>query len=237
VELLKLLRLYFESSKSELVPAMLLKQLQVFHKIYFRMQQEDANELFMNFIDLIEKSLPMKDKIDNTFKQLIFTKITNTTECLKCEKKISYETQENNLFLNCDKSELKDCLIEYFSKNNVKSFCEHCKEETDKICYKKIKSLPQTLVLSLNRFDEKMRKKLNLVVFGNTIKINKITFKLKACIYHSGNSIDGGHYYTVIRKSDNCYINYNDNSVTKVKNHIDLINPNAYILFFERIEN
>jgi uncharacterized UBP type Zn finger protein len=235
IEFLKLMKEYYENKNKKLNPIGILKQLQVFHKMYFKMNQEDTNEVFLNIICLIEDSIVFKPELTNPFQNLFKVQIKNTLLCNTCKNKNYITTLESSLFLDIKHTDLKENLIDYFKKDNVISFCDFCNKTSDKICHLKINTLPQILCLTLKRFDSNMNKNTKLVSFSENLKINNEMYKLQALVYHTGNSINGGHYYSVIRKNNDTYFEYNDQHISIVKNKLKLLNPNLYMLFYQKI--
>ena len=93
---------------------------------------------------------------------------------------------------------------------------------------------PNDLIFSLKRF-ESGRKIKTPVIIPDTLNLYKITYNLTAVIIHKG-ELNSGHYYTLVKKKDNEWIELNDsNSPVSVKNNIakKTINTIGYIFLYK----
>ena len=145
-----------------------------------------------------------------------------------------------------------DCLDLYFGIEVMdhEYKCENCKQKIKKnILSKKILTKPETIIIFLKRFNfnmttMKMSKNNNLVVYPFILNLDKyfindnnINYSLKSVICHTG-VMNYGHYYSYI--NNNYWIKCNDDKLFKVNEsnlNDEIINNNAYILFYEKIVN
>jgi ubiquitin C-terminal hydrolase len=140
---------------------------------------------------------------------------------------------------------LSDCFSNYFiNENLIEWSCDKCKKNG---CNKKISmwSLPDYLIIHLKRFGNNGEKithnikypldDLDLTKYINSNKCDKshYIYTLYSVNYHSGNA-NSGHYWTACKNLDGNWYNYDDESLSKYKNENDVINNNAYILFYYR---
>jgi ubiquitin C-terminal hydrolase len=108
-------------------------------------------------------------------------------------------------------------------------------------------SFPNVLIIMLKRFNNKNRKIHNIVDFpiNNVLNLNKYCigycksnmYALYGVCNHSGSTY-GGHYTSFVKNLyDNEWYKYNDTIVTHIdKSNLDiLISPNAYCLFYKKI--
>ena len=145
-------------------------------------------------------------------------------------------------------------------KNNlVSSFEEYVKiekmdgdnkilnDKTNKkeVAEKQIKfwSLPDVLVITLKRFDNRNRKNQAIVDFpleGLDLSKYIIGYDKQSYIYnlygicnHSGGS-QGGHYTAFVKNSNKKWYHFNDTMVNEVSNLAKLKGPQAYCFFYRK---
>lgn len=108
--------------------------------------------------------------------------------------------------------------------------------------YERLWRLPKYLLINFKRFNQ--NKKINhLVKFPiNNLDLEKYTdsydklnskFHLKGIIFHIG-SMNFGHYFCATR-FNNKWFSFNDENFSSINDINGLINQNAYILLYERI--
>jgi ubiquitin C-terminal hydrolase len=153
-----------------------------------------------------------------------------------------------------------DCMDKMFSREVLDCGykCEKCTNTADNTIEKKILTLPQTLIICLKRFDYKVLPngvgvpiKINsMVTYPKVLDIskyypsdvpsdspacNKNIYTLIGVVNHAGHS-NFGHYYSYCYDAGKDYwISYNDSRVSTIPEPAVLVNPNAYILFYQRI--
>ena len=211
-------------------------------------EQMDADEFYGTLIDKLEKDIKdiyylkenikdEKNKIVNykykdLFNYFFGIKVLDELQFVDCGHKRYNEFCYYNIQV-----EIKNCNNLYESLNNYfkeevmdgenKINCEEC--NTKRICHKHLllKSLPNTLVICLKRFEfdyETMLKfKLNkYLVFPFHLNMKdymienhkeKCTeYDLTGIVIHNGVS-DFGHYYDLIKGPDNKWYKFNDENV------------------------
>jgi ubiquitin C-terminal hydrolase len=135
--------------------------------------------------------------------------------------------------------------VEYFTGENA-MYCNKCKVQLPASYYTKLYTLPQILIIVLNRgkgieFKVKLEfpQELNLsqyVIDKNT----SFNFELIGVVTHLGESGASGHFIAYCKSPiDQNWYQYNDDLVSKVENFIKQIKDYAmpYILFYQKKEN
>lgn len=170
----------------------------------------------------------------------------NNLLCNSCNNtSLSFEPY-SCLSLSIDgKKNLEECLDNYFLETTINDFnCEKCNKTG---ANKKVNfwTLPNFLIINLKRFNNKNRKLTNLIDFKtedlnltNYISKDKedpnhYIYTLYAVNYHTGDT-NGGHYYSVVKNLDDNFYLMNDGNVTKISSKDQIVNENAYILFYFR---
>lgn len=146
------------------------------------------------------------------------------------------------------------CNLERLDKDNV-WFCEKCKLNTQPYRRMSYWTLPEILIFSLKRFsyekmnDEYYSKKILTKVLYSPMEyldmdeylsnsLSETKYLLYAIVCHKGN-LNNGHYYAYCRNlgsKESIWLKYNDEKVDGVDNLDDLVNEDAYILFYQRID-
>ena len=109
----------------------------------------------------------------------------------------------------------------------------------------KISIIPDTLIISLQRFDKikkiknvsaiSITNKINIVkyIYNEIIRDNEIEYELYGIINHEG-SLDFGHYYSFIKSfASKMWYNYNDVDVNEINFNSDYSNK-VYILLYTK---
>jgi ubiquitin C-terminal hydrolase len=146
---------------------------------------------------------------------------------------------------------------EKLDKNNM-SKCEFCYIKNRQIKQTKLWKTPQILIIQIKRFLMNdygiMSQKLNNLItypirnldmsiyiddkspYKNNSKYNLYGIN---CHHSLGNfnTINFGHYTSIVKsRNNNCWYHYDDNKpVKKIRSDNDLINNNAYLLFYYKI--
>lgn len=227
--------------------------------------QNDAGEFIQYFIEVIHNSI--KRKVSFSIKgEIKNDKDKLANECFKAQKKffeneyseiinIFYGTmitqiinnknpKENNIVCEPfstlilpipDKKEitLMDCFNEYIKNEKINDIKEK---------YNRFWSLPDVLILVLNRFaydgSKKNQKLIKITIDDIDLSDyvleynNETIYNLFATCEHSGN-INGGHYTANIKNNKGIWYNVNDNIIKKI-NSDKIITQKTYILFLEK---
>lgn len=154
-----------------------------------------------------------------------------------------------------DFTNIEDCLQKYFSPLEVDYSCSKCKKingEENERKNKAIKTqsiflLPNKLCIQLKRFKKtETRGGIHIQKISNQIDFPLTNLKLKqfynsesnlydlyGIVHHSG-SPSGGHYISYTKNMiTGDFYEFNDSQVSQVKNPEAIVNPGAYLLFYE----
>lgn len=174
----------------------------------------------------------------------------NKVMCQNCNFSENIFEPYNSINLDIPKGlsdvSLTDCLNASFSESEeINTWqCEKCKKNGC-IKHNKIWNLPNYLIIHLKRFTptgEKLNTNvsfslddINLANWIETSKNdpNNYIYSLYAINYHSGN-LNSGHYWSCCKNLDNQWYIFNDGHVSKFHEQSNLINKDAYILFYYR---
>lgn len=155
---------------------------------------------------------------------------------------------------------LKDCFDHYFKNekldNNNKLSCNFCYLKNRSNIKTKIWKSPKILVIQIKRFmvndfnipTQKLVNKIKFPISNldiseyindNSPDKNKCIYNLFAVNYHHsiGNSYSCsfGHYTSIVKnRFDNEWYSFDDNSLSKINFEEEIINRNAYLLFYYR---
>ena len=123
--------------------------------------------------------------------------------------------------------------------------CSFCKRTSKKVEIMRVASLPQILIISLQRINPKNGRKNNCKVrFYEGLNLREIIdaeisdgsstkYDLFAISNHVGDNINTGHYYSNIRIGNNWYC-FEDSKVYKIGSKIEMTSNEVYTLFYTR---
>ena len=189
----------------------------------FKNDYSIINDLFNGIIELTIVSKDKKRKLSTTY---------DTFNCMSLglDKK---KTTINELIQNYFVAELLDGdNMWYNDKTKQKEEVYRCIN---------LKRLPKILCIHLKRFTNNLRKIRQNIEFDTKLKLNEyfinkkyskdLTYELYGLVMHTG-SLNGGHYYVIIKNPNNKWYNYNDTNV----NEVNITNINlsyVYCLFYK----
>ena len=139
--------------------------------------------------------------------------------------------------------------LELLDEDNLFT-CQSCIHKVKLGVKNKFVNLPKILVIHLKRFDMNSfgmfgRKKSNQIIYPLELDLTDIVnngisykYQLVSVNMHLGNSIHHGHYISMVKLATNneWYIFNDESSVRHVNDINQLINNNAYILFYIRTD-
>lgn len=121
--------------------------------------------------------------------------------------------------------------------------CEKCKEKTEYVKSTKIWSLPDVLILMINRIINNRQKNNTPIDINESLSFNKgsilnnvredVNYELSSIGMHYGH-LESGHYVAIC-KTDDQYILYNDMEISKIDNFRKQ-NSYAYMLAYTKIK-
>ena len=257
---LKLLLTQMKFSFSNYInPENLIKSIENFDKRKLNInEQMDVGEFF---------NLLYERCFCDEFQDCFEGKFRSTFSCEECNHDSTATETFTTINLQVKNQKyLKDSLFNFFDgeilEGDNKYFCERCKKKVRAEKKMTIKELPKCLVFVLNRFefdyDKMIRnkistyfefpKKIDMTSYYDGVEVDSdLSFDLKGCIIHKGNS-EFGHYYSIIKDfENNKWILFNDIEISEFEeefleeeafgnpesNGIS-DGPSAYILFYTR---
>jgi ubiquitin C-terminal hydrolase len=120
--------------------------------------------------------------------------------------------------------------------------CDKCNDYVNAEMKTEVWKLPNILMIQLKRFHHHRSKIDSLVDFTQDIDLSDycpITgeshprYTLISTIHHVG-TLNGGHYYTNVRKLNGRWFHFNDNQVRVMGNFGNIDKRSAYILIYQR---
>jgi ubiquitin C-terminal hydrolase len=130
--------------------------------------------------------------------------------------------------------------------NNNKWKCDKCNEKVNGEMRTEIWRLPNILIIQLKRFQQSHHyhiKNDRLIDFTQDIDLSDYCpttaeshprYTLISTIHHVG-TMNGGHYYSNVRKLNGKWLNFNDDQVRLMNNFNDINKKSAYLLIYQRM--
>lgn len=202
----------------------------------------------------IESIKSLKNYYENEYSYItkeFYGQLHISTECINCSYTVNNYDPYTYLPLSLNKADENDNiydLLDTFTNNenmdnDNKWKCEKCKQET--IIKRKINlwKLPKVLIIVLKRLENPIMKNTKNIIYftdldlrdycGNYSKDNSYYDLIGVSIHEQHGSFQ--HYYSYCKHPDNAiWYEYNDSSVTEIKDEEDIISSDAYILVYER---
>lgn len=143
-------------------------------------------------------------------------------------------------------------LLDYYvqiesMKGDNQYYCDSCKKKTDARKNQMLWSLPEVLIIQLKRFE--LNKKIDTVVdfplqldmqnyVVPEVKSQNTKYELYATVNHYG-ALGGGHYIATCKSinpqnNSSRWVRFDDADFTEIDEN-SLINPTAYILFYQKV--
>lgn len=179
--------------------------------------------------------------------EIFVGQLKSVLKCCKCgHRSVTFETFWDLSLPLPDKSgkvTLKECLKLLTKKEKLEIICNKCTKQTKFHKKYSIVKLPKVLMIHLKRFKihsplmGSLNISLKFPINGWNLKKfsdcrGPYVYNLYAVCYHHG-KIDSGHYTTCCKHPyTGEWHKFNDADVSKVSTE-DLVNDNAYILFYE----
>ena len=183
--------------------------------------------------------------IDSFYGQIINIFTCENSEC-KLQTFSFQKVLELPLLLKGENPSIRELLNYFFEGETIKfeSKCEKCKLKTMHKKETRISRPPNILILSLQRFNSRTKRKNNCgVSFPEELDISNYMdkecgnyYNCKYSLYGIGNhsgTISFGHYYAYIKLNDRFWWEFNDSRVTQ-KMTINKNSTSAYVLFYKK---
>lgn len=202
-------------------------------------KQQDPHEFLMVLIQELEQQKHSARWFVNSFTVNIRTHV----ECSSCGKLHKTNGELTHFVLKIQGNQsIQSAMDSYFNYDPIEYYCSSCKVDKGSAEMKYfLLSAPDCLCLQLKRFDEQYKKINDSIEISSELRLSKYflkkqscnwNYKLVAVISHFGESLDIGHYNTiVINANDDCY-EFDDRSVRKVSSNM-VSGEAVYLLFYE----
>ena len=206
---------------------------------FTRFQEQDSHEFLLSFLDLFHK-----DVINNYYGQT-----STDIKCTSCEtiKNVIEDFSTINLSIpnsNIQGNTIHSLFNEYLKtetnddSNNL-YYCEKCTKNTVTEKGIRLWKLPKRLIIVLKRYSENEQKinnhvdyPINNLIIKESESGNILNYSLSGVIFHNGN-LNSGHYVSAINtEKEQQWILIDDELVSQINDPKQLINQNAYILFY-----
>ncbi|KAF9947795.1 Ubiquitin carboxyl-terminal hydrolase 35 [Mortierella alpina] len=206
--------------------------------------QQDAAEFTQILFSRMEDEDPASKRALSSF----YGAIVNQVKCSVCGTVSSNKEDFYHLTIPLPRSESADIqdIVDIFpsvedlnDENSNKYFCDECGVLQDAKRFTMLGSLPQNLILSLNRFEFDVKRSQRIKISTPIVLHEMIHVKVQdshetqgyqlyAVVIHTGESAHHGHYYTYARDDDAlvagtqgsnpassaAWLLYNDTSIT-----------------------
>lgn len=171
-------------------PGVIVDNLKYLNKRFSRHKQQDAHEFFLLLLN----------RLDSCFRRPFQGSITSSVRCKR--NHVSVTTEEFlNLTLDIHQiGTLQNAIKRHFLESGtIKGYmCAGCNNRVDITKKYDWKSMPNYLVLHLNRFDRFANKIGTHVEFDTQLRVSDTPYNLFGIVEHLGNSIDFGHYIAYV---------------------------------------
>ena len=208
--------------------------------------QEDCTEYIAHVYDLL--TTVSGDKID----KVLHHQLINERQCTICRNhKYSEESMTFSFQLPLSVS-VKDSLHQYLNPGNVMedNVCHKCNQDNCFMQHYKPIEFPETLVLTLNRFDytNKSTKRKDQCTIDENLMLGDMKYIIRSIIVHIGDHADSGHYYCYCScpeyyEKEICVMHwykFSDGAVTKTTKRELLrcseTTQNNYVLFYQQFD-
>ena len=140
-----------------------------------------------------------------------------------------------------------DCFNQYFRPEELTEDnlwdCPTCKDKRPAVKFPQLTRLPKIFICQLNRFSNYNTKNNCFVKYPYEMDLGQYVlspqgstqYRLFGVVCHTG-SLDKGHYSSYVLKNGGQWWYIDDTQSRPVQFATELISPNAYMLFFERID-
>ena len=167
----------------------------------------------------------------NFVKSLFQGKLVSRTRCLWCENVSVREESYLDLSLDVERNSSLSSCLRNFSRQELlagseKFHCDTCCGLQEAQRRMLIKHAPPVLALHLKRFkffeNGRYRKVTQRVAFPQELKLCNITedsnakdvpYDLFAVVVHKGRTLNFGHYISLVRGANGCWVRFDDDEV------------------------
>ena len=197
--------------------------------------QQDVHEFNTHIVSAMSEMLNEK------------VKYTSTEICNSCKKTTIQELSDSQSLFFPVIPEVGSISVQTLADNILLNetrtkLCSNCKKDQVHDLKRSFTHLPRTLFIILSRYQStdngELQKVHNDILVNDEININiqqsSATYQLKSAVCHIGESINNGHYTTVVKQGKN-YICCDDLEITLTDREYML--DTAYIVIYDRKES
>ena len=240
---------------------------QEFCRILLEDMNQELNEIktpepYKELSTLNKSKMECDKEFDETFKKrenslimdCFYSQIINIFKCECGFETYSFQKVLDFPLLlpkkNDSKTTIKDLLDEFFETEEIKfeTKCEKCHKKTNHEKKAKFSQPPNILILSLQRIDERRKRKNKCSVeFPDKLSIadyidddcghkNENKYELYGISKHYGD-MEFGHYFAYIKLDGKRWYEFNDSKVisNSDEKYSSFISSSAYILFYKKL--
>ena len=198
--------------------------------------QNDSHEIYLETINIIYTiigQLPPKQIV--LLKTNIYGEIIHQIKCLNCDYINHTKEEFTTISINLNKS-IRNSIVNDMVNNNIDGWkCEKCEKSNIEKKYG-FSKLPNIFYITIK---DHYHKNYDNIDINDSLKINTVFDKTSFIEYNlysigirTGNSVNSGHYFSIIIKNGKYFI-LNDNHVQEIdKKKYDDLKKHFYILIY-----
>jgi ubiquitin carboxyl-terminal hydrolase 36/42 len=247
-----------QGTQSAIKPWLVYSKLRLVCKHLTLGRQEDAHEFLRYLIESMEKlylgrfknskDLEQYSKETTPLNQILGGYLRSAVRCLSCNHVSTTYQHFQDLLLDIRKANsVEEALEGYFARERLEDMgykCEACKKRVSATKQFSLERAPIALCIQLKRFSMmgsklnkhvQIRQRLDLSAYASqSLKKtgDKLNYRLVSMVTHLGSSQNCGHYTAIGLAESGSYHQFDDSYVRSIPIQ-NVMNTNAYIIFYE----
>lgn len=247
-----------QQSQQPIKPHLVYSKLRVVCKHLLPGQQEDAHEFLRYLMEAMEKAylnrFPNSKQFDQISKettpvnQILGGYLKTSVRCLSCHHvSVTFQHFEDLLLDVRKANTVEEALDMYFARERLEDMgykCEGCKKKVTATKQYSLERPPIALCIQLKRFSMAgnkinkhitIREHLNLSKYSSKRTMNhneQLSYRLVSMITHLGATQLCGHYTAIGLTDTGAYYQFDDSCVRPISLP-NVLNTDAYIIFYE----
>lgn len=240
-------------------PHMIYSKLRLICKHMMMGRQEDAHEFLRYLVEAMEKSylsrfrgskeFDQHSKETTPMNQILGGYLKTAVRCLSCSHVSTTFQHFEDILLDIRKSDsIEEALDTYFARERLEDMgykCESCKKKVTATKQFFLERAPISLCIQLKRFSivgTKLNKhitikpRLDLSKYASKRNGESWNYRLVSMITHLGSSQHCGHYTAIGMSENDTYHQFDDSYVRQISVQ-NVLNTNAYVIFYELDNN